>query len=512
MDVDRTVFHAGTQQADAAMGLFGRNLSVPLKRRLGFRHEKRTRNGNFHAAPSFRRRCLFRAVVGSLGQTRNAFYVLVGLGRQSNHEVELATTPTGGESRVYRAEQIVFSHALVNDIAQALSARLGGKRQPAALAACHKFGHFHTEGIESLAGDGNRNALSIEAAIQAAKDFFDLAVVGRRKRRKAHLVVARFRKTSLNCGNNIVCRAFAHGAIHHACLAKTAAARAAAQNLDIQAIVDQFGERHDRRLPCGRLGKALPDALINARRNVVEFGTRPCSFLLSLGFIEPIVKRRHIDALDMRCGAQEFLARRARALHAPMQLQYLGQRLLAFAQEEQIEKRRERFSIKRARTTCHDKGKTFIAVCAAQRNIRQIEQFKHVGSHELMRKRDADGVEFVKGGAAFKGKSGNAFAAHEINHVGRRKIASLGIHAFHGIDHVAQYAHRLIRLSQFIRVGIDHAEMIVRILFVRASPFMIEIACGAHDIAARIAKQGLDTRPKILHASPYRLLKRPSAA
>ncbi len=42
--------------------------------------------------------------------------------------------------------------------------------------------------------------------------------------------------------------ALAHRAIHHARLAEPAAARTPAQDLDVQAVVDELGIRHDDRL------------------------------------------------------------------------------------------------------------------------------------------------------------------------------------------------------------------------------------------------------------------------
>ena len=210
------------------MGLFGRDLAIPLERRLSLRHEQRARDGDLHAAARLGRRSLFRAVVRALGKARDALDVVIGLGRKANHEIKLAATPTSGKCRVNSAKQVFLAHALINNVAQPLRAGFRRKRQAAALSARNQLGHFNAKRIQALAGNRYRNALSIEAAIQATQNFLDLAMVGRRKRRKAHFVVASFGKSALNSGNDIIGRTLAHGTIHHARLTETASTRATA--------------------------------------------------------------------------------------------------------------------------------------------------------------------------------------------------------------------------------------------------------------------------------------------
>ncbi len=61
MHVDRAIFHARSQKIDAPMGLFGRDLAIPLERRLGLRHKQRARDGDLNAAARLGRRGFFFA-------------------------------------------------------------------------------------------------------------------------------------------------------------------------------------------------------------------------------------------------------------------------------------------------------------------------------------------------------------------------------------------------------------------------------------------------------------------
>ena len=100
MHVDRAIFHTRSQKVDAPMGLFGRDLAVPLERRLGLRHKQRARDGDLHAAARLGRRGFLRSIVSTLSKARDALDIVIGLGRKADHEVKLAATPTSSECRV----------------------------------------------------------------------------------------------------------------------------------------------------------------------------------------------------------------------------------------------------------------------------------------------------------------------------------------------------------------------------------------------------------------------------
>ena len=232
MDIDRLVLHAVAQQVHAAQCLLGRNLAVPLERRLRLRDEQRDRRTHAHVATMLGRHGGLRPVVGALHKARDALDVLVGLSRQSNHEVKLAAAPPRFERGIDSPEQIVLRHVLVDHVAQALRTRLGREGETALLLSRDKLGHVDAERVETLGGKRDAHTLAVAGMVQLGEDIGDLRMVGRGKRGQAHLVVAGVGKTLEHRRHHVIRRALAHRAIHHASLAEAAPARAPAQHLD----------------------------------------------------------------------------------------------------------------------------------------------------------------------------------------------------------------------------------------------------------------------------------------
>src|SRR5215212_1521662 len=88
-----------------------------------------------------------------LCQIRNGQHVLVGLGRQAAHEIELHLTPAVRVRRCYRANQILLGDHLVDYLAQPLGTALGRERQARSTAIAGEFvGKVDVEGIDPGAG------------------------------------------------------------------------------------------------------------------------------------------------------------------------------------------------------------------------------------------------------------------------------------------------------------------------------------------------------------------------
>ena len=86
------------------MGFFGRDLAIPLERRLGLRHKQRARDGDLHAAARLGRRSFLRTVVSTLSKTRDTLDIVIGLCGKTDHEVKLAATPASSECRINGAK------------------------------------------------------------------------------------------------------------------------------------------------------------------------------------------------------------------------------------------------------------------------------------------------------------------------------------------------------------------------------------------------------------------------
>ncbi len=118
--------------------------------------------------------------------------VLVGLGGQAAHEVQLHLTPAVAVRGGDRADQVLLRDHLVDDLAHPFGAALGGEGEAgAAPVAGQLVGQVDVERVD--AGRGQRQAdLVVGVAVgEALGDVTDLAVVGGGEREEADLLRSR---------------------------------------------------------------------------------------------------------------------------------------------------------------------------------------------------------------------------------------------------------------------------------------------------------------------------------
>src|SRR5664280_3915385 len=85
------------------------------------------------------------------GEVGDLKHVLVGLGGQAAHEVQLHLPPAGRVGRGDGVDQVVLADHLVDDLANALRAALGRERQAGtAPAAGQLVGQVDVEGIDTV--------------------------------------------------------------------------------------------------------------------------------------------------------------------------------------------------------------------------------------------------------------------------------------------------------------------------------------------------------------------------
>ena len=129
-----------------------------------------------------------------LGQVGDLQHVLVGLGRQAAHEVELHLAPAGRVRGGDRADEVVLGDHLVDDLADPLGAALGGERQPGAAAVAGQLvGQVDVERVDAGRGQRQRGLGALVAVGQALGDVGDLGVVGAGQREQARPPRSRWR-------------------------------------------------------------------------------------------------------------------------------------------------------------------------------------------------------------------------------------------------------------------------------------------------------------------------------
>ena len=156
------------QEVLPPLELLQRYLSEPLKRRPCFRDKTTHTQGNFHAA--FQAGNFFCQV----GDSRD---VLVGLGRQAHHEIQLHRTPTSLERRRTRLKQIFFRHVFVYHVAQTLGACFRGECQPALANGLHFLGKLNRKAVYPQARQGKTHALIAEVSLQVVNQSAKAGII-----------------------------------------------------------------------------------------------------------------------------------------------------------------------------------------------------------------------------------------------------------------------------------------------------------------------------------------------
>ena len=242
-------------------------------------------------------------------------HVLVGLGREAAHEIQLDLTPALPVSRRDGADQVVLADHLVDHPAEPFAAALGREGQTgAATIAGELVGQIDVEGVHSGRRKGQGHLLALVAVGQTLGDLADLGMVRAGKREQSDLFEPGCRETVSDHLADAGDAPFPHRAGDHAGLAEPAAPRASAKDLDAHPLVHRLGHRHERGLRVGP-GVEVHDRVLGHPRG------NPLPIRHNLGqptvrVVTHVVEARHIDAADRRePGQQSRPARLRRASH-----------------------------------------------------------------------------------------------------------------------------------------------------------------------------------------------------
>ena len=131
------------------------------------------------ARPALMTSCARRAICS---------YVLVGLGGQAAHEVELHVPPAVGVRGDDGTDEVLLGHHLVDHPADTLRAALGREREPGAAAVARQLlGEGDVEGVDAGRGQRERDVGALVLLGQPGADVADLGVVGAGQREQPYL-------------------------------------------------------------------------------------------------------------------------------------------------------------------------------------------------------------------------------------------------------------------------------------------------------------------------------------
>ncbi len=269
------------------------------------------------------------------------------LGRQADHRVDLDQVPTAREGDVGRLDHVVVGERLVDDAAQPVRARLGREREAGLADFRHGVGQAHREGLRAQRGQRDRHPAVGELRRQALHERLDLRVVGGREREQADLAPARLGDELLRHVRHVARIELAHRPVPVAGLAEAAALRAAAHDLEAEAVLHDL-DRRDHRLVGVVLGleRRHPGALGLLRRaRVVRRDRRDAAVRV----VRHVVERRHVDALDLREVHEQLAPREPARAAVAVRVEEDRERVLGVADEERVEEVRDRLAVGRAR-------------------------------------------------------------------------------------------------------------------------------------------------------------------
>ena len=444
------------EQLLAALELLDGQLAEPLERRVGFRHEAGDGDRDLAAALALDLRVEIDDLLGELSDADDVF---VRLRRQAHHEVELDLLPALAERGAAGLHEVLLRHALVDDVAQALRARLRRERQAGLPHLLHLVGEVDGEAVDAQGRQREADLLVAEVRHEVIDEAAEAGVVGRRQRGQAHLVVARRVDEAAGHLAQVLFRALAGRAVADAGLAEAAAARAAAEELEHDAVVHDVHVGHDGMLDRDGVIHVADDALVDD--GLGRFRERAQVLVVAFFVVLWLVERRHIDAIGREQAPQEALAAARSACLIPSHegVRHLDDGLFALADDEEVEEVGHWLDVVDAWTAADDEWHVFTAVLRIERDAGEVEHVEHVRVDHLILQREADEV---KGGdlrLRLEREERHLALAHLLLHVCPGRVDALRRDVLPAVEHFvkdgeAEVAHaNLVDIRQGQRPG-----------------------------------------------------------
>ena len=360
-----------TQALDLLVQGLHRVLQLPLERRVRLGHVGGDSHVEAHPlVPAL------RPLLAFPDDLRNAVHVRFGLGRQTDHEVELDPAPSLVARELDGIFQLRLVDPLVDHVAHPLRPRL---RREGDAAAAPLLDLIRDRGRERSDPGGRQRHVDAELvreAVQLVEHHRKLLVVGGGEGEQGNLVPARVRDAALDFIHDLIRALFPERTVHVAGEAEATAAGAAAHDLHAEPVVRDLGRRDERLLRVvlriERRHVAIPRLLgrrvgLGLARDETE------------GVHHLVEVRRHVHALERAQAAKHFRA--LEPLLAPLdhEVAHLLDDLFAVSDHERVHEGRERLRIHRAQPARHQNRVVVAAVRGAERNLRQVDHREHVG-------------------------------------------------------------------------------------------------------------------------------------
>ncbi len=338
-------------------------------------------------------------------------------------------------------------------------------------------------------GQRDRDLRLRELGREARDERLDLRVVRRGERQEADLAPARLVDERLRRLRDVGGVQLAHGAVPVAGLAEAAALRAAAHDLEAEAVLDDVDGR-DHRLLGIDVGRELldPDAL-HVRGNARRVWRVPGD---PLTVVRHVVERRDVDPGAEREGGEALLSR-----EAPRRgdlFEEDSERLLGVADQEGVEEVRERLGIRDARAAADDDRVRLAALRCEDGDPREVEHVRDVRVVHLALEREAEDVEVADGREGLDGEERDLLAPQDRLEVRPRRVRPLAGPVRAAVHDLVEDLRPRVAHPDLVGVGKGEAHRDVHRGEVLAHdvPLQAEVAPGALDGEEKRLEAGAD--------------------
>ena len=227
--------------------------------------------------------------------------------------------------------------------------------------------------------------------------------------------------------------------------------------------MNQLGIRNDGL--AHRIGRTevLDDPLVDDGRDALPF-TRNGVAVHGGGFVMlHLVQRGHVRAGHLGDSAKDLLSGCTGIAKTLVRAADLDDGLLALADQDGVEERREGLGIVDGGAARYDQGIVLAAIGGVEGDAGEVHRLEIVRAGHLMRHMEAHDVEGRQGGSALEREQRNAGAPHLIGHVDPGDVAALAGDTLLLVQYVIEDGDTLIGKADLIGIGIDEAGSIVRI-------------------------------------------------
>ena len=482
----------GAQQVHPAQVFLQGDLGLPLEGALGLGDEAGGGDGDLHA-PVLVFGVHPPAVEDLVGHLGDAQDVLVRLGGQAQHVIELHRVPAAGKGDGAGVQHVLVGDVFVHRVPQALAAALHGKGQAALAHLLQPLHDLHGEVVRPEGGQGQADAAGFAVFQQPVAEGGKLPVVAGGEGEQGHVLVAGVLQGFDALADQGLRLLGPEGAVHMPRLAEAAAPGAAPEELQAHPVVDHLGAGHDGLCGEGHLVQIRDDALRDPGGSTVlrRHGSHG-----AVGVVAHLVERGHVHALDLRCLHQKIVLGPARELGLPQQGQQLVVHLFPLAHHEEVQEGGHGLGVHRGGAAGPDEGQQVRPVRRAQGDPRHVQHVQHGGIGHLIADGEGQGVKVPHRIAAFQGVERDLGLLHLLIHVPPGGKDPLAPHKGQAVHGVVEDAHAQVRHADLIGIGKAEGQTQVHLALVLDD--LIVFAAG---IPGGLLHPGKDAFQRFIHGT-----------